>query len=627
VTRRILGLQVAALALFALLAAQLARMQLLDPEVPPGYEPGTEARVVRAESPRGLIVDRGGRVIARNVPRFDLVVVPGDLPRDQAARARALVDLSHATGVPLGTLAGEVDRGLRSVDPLAARPLISGLSREQAIAMRAATAGIAGVDVRVTPGRAYEGGMLLAHILGHVGAIDEEELASYLARGYAMNGAVGRDGVERIYEAALRGEPGRRLVLTAAAGREIATLGELPGRAGATLMLSVDLELQRATAAALQRGIATGLARPDQGPSPVPAGAAVLLDARTGEVLALVSSPAYDANLFAGGGDAGQIASALVDPARPLVDRTYMEAHPPGSTFKPLVALAALQEGVATPQTRIASYGALYVQDVYNPSVTYVFGDWAAHGTLDLYGGMARSSDVYFYYLAGGYWQGRREVFRGLGPDRVAAYARSAGLGTPTGIDLPGEAPGLVPDPAWKLKATGDTWFLGDTYTFGIGQGYLTTTPLQMAVFTAAIANGGEVLVPRVVRGIERDGRIESTGRRVRGTLPVSPDTVRIVRETMRASTGPTGTASSGQPAGMTIGGKTGTAEFGTPDAKGTYPTHGWYIGFAPYDRPEVAVAVYLHHGVGAMDAGPVAREILEAYFGSRPSPSARSAP
>jgi penicillin-binding protein 2 len=292
-----------------------------------------------------------------------------------------------------------------------------------------------------------------------------------------------------------------------------------------------------------------------------------------------------------------------------------MEARAPGSTFKTLVAYAALEEGVATPGTTITSTGAITIQDEFDPSVTYVFRDWAAHGATDMYRGLARSSDVYFYYLSGGYRSGGVTYFEGLGAARLASYARQIGLGSPTGLDLPGEVGGLVPDPEWKEEAVGDPWFLGDTYTFGIGQGYLAVSPMQMAVLAAAIANDGDVLQPRLVRGTLTDGTLIEGAPIVRSRLGNHDDSLAVIREAMRITAAPGGTAVTGQPAGLTIGGKTGTAEFGAIYPDGHYDTHGWYIGFAPFEDPEIAVAVYLEHGVGSTHAGPVARAMFEHYF------------
>jgi penicillin-binding protein 2 len=628
--RRLLLVGAATMLVFAVFAGQLLHMQIIDPAFPPDPDGEEFPKVVRHEAPRGLILDRRGAVLARNVPAFSLVLVPGDLPASEAARDGVLRRIAQLLDRPYDRVARAALDGLNGVDPLAPITLLTGMTREQAIAMRAAIAGLHGAEVRAAPARVYEHGSLFAHVLGHVGAVPSGELDQYLAGGYPMDAAVGLSGLESVYEDALRGEPARRLVLATPYGREVALLGEVAERPGANLVLSIDRELQQATAEALARGIEAGHAKAaarreafDREP-PERIGAAVMLDVRTGEVLAMVSLPSFDANLFSSDGDPAEIARVFMDPEKPLLDRTYMDPHPPGSTFKTIVGLAALEEGVATAGTRITSTGAIFVNG-------FRLGDWAAHGTLDFYGGMKRSSNVYFFYLGAGY---APAGFQGLGPERLGRYGRAAGLGSPTGIDLPGEDPGVMPDPEWKQEALGEQWWLGDSYTTSIGQGYVRTTPMQMAVMTAAFANGGEVLVPRVVRGYERDGEIELTERQVAGTLPVSDKSLEILRESMRqAAADWSGTAWTGRPDAridgkrVEIGGKTGTAEFGPLYPDGKFDENGWYIGFAPFDDPEVAVVVYLQHGGGSITAGPVAKAMLDAYFRLRPALHGEAAP
>jgi penicillin-binding protein 2 len=237
---------------------------------------------------------------------------------------------------------------------------------------------------------------------------------------------------------------------------------------------------------------------------------------------------------------------------------------------------------------------------------------------MDFYHGLAMSSDVYFYYLSGGFYQGGQEVFRGLGAARLARYAREYGFGSPTGIDLPGEAAGLVPDPDWKEETIGEVWTLGDTYNFGIGQGYLTVTPMQLIRVTAAIANGGNVLTPHVVSKIvDEDGdTLHEIETDVAHKLTISGDNLAIMREAMRQAVayGPAKTGASSQ---VTIAAKTGTAEFGVQSADGRYAqSHAWYVGYAPYDNPEIAVVVFLERGIGATNGGPVAKQIFDYYFG-----------
>ncbi|MSQ31557.1 MAG: penicillin-binding protein 2 [Dehalococcoidia bacterium] len=613
----------------AILTAQVLRLQVFDPAVAASASGGIP-RVVPIEAPRGLIVDRNGTVLARNTPRYRVTLIPGELPAGGDARRELLLRIARSLRIAYSDLEQVATSRLAIMDPFAPVMLRQGLTGDEAIALRAALAGVAGTRVDVAPARGYEPTGALAHILGYVGALPAERAPALLAEGYALSSRIGLAGVEIQYEEALRGTPGRRLVLSDPQGRELHALGEQAPAPGANVVLAIDLRLQRAAEAAVARGIDRGLTilRPPSQPRPRPpaAGAAVVLDVHTGEVLAMVSQPSYDANIFERGTD-DAVAALLTDPARPMVDRSYMEVHAPGSIFKPLVAVAALQEGVVTPQTRIWAGGSLTVRSQYDPNVVYVFGDWAVHGNVDLNRAIARSSDVYFYELAGGYWEDGRETFRGLGADRLARWARLAGLGRPTGLDLPGEAPGLVPDSAWKRRVVGDDWLLGDTYTFGIGQGYLTTSLMQMVTLTAAIANRGEAPVPRVVRGIERGGVFTPTSARVGNWLPVSAEHLAVVRRGMASAAADfDGTAATGVPQGVTIGGKTGTAEFGQPYPDGGFDTHGWYIAFAPFDNPQIAVAVYLEYGVGQTHAGPVAKEIMEAYFSGPPHAGSRVA-
>ena len=618
---RLWALQLTVAVALAALAVQLVRTQLVELPVPTEGSDALSVRDLPLEAPRGLVLDRDGEVLARNVPLFTVAVVPGELPSEGAARHAALITVEEHTGVPLRTLERAINTGLATIDPLVPVEVHNGFGLQEAITLRAALAGTPGVLVQTRAMRRYSGGDLLGHVLGHVGPIPAESADDYLGEGYRLDERVGQSGVEAVYEAELRGELGRRVILADPTGREVDELTRVDPVAGADLVLSIDLDLQRATAEALERGLDAGMeealsleVRHDQPLDRI--GAAVVMDVRTGELLALVSSPSFDANAFSGlDGDVEAVA-LLNNEGRPLVHRAYQEVRSPGSIFKPLVGAAALQEGVATPSTRIRSTGALTVTSIYDPSVTYTFLDWTVHGVLDFYGGLVRSSDVYYYYLAGGYEGPDGPSFEGLGVERIAQYVRQFGLGGPTGLDLPGEAGGLVPDSEWKEETYGEPWVLGDTYTLGIGQGYLTVTPLQMAVAASAIANGGDVLVPRVARGFRVGEDIEFLPRQLAGSLPIETEHLDVVREAMKQTAdGPLGTARRGEPEGVTIGGKTGTAEFGPQHPDDEYDTHGWFIAFAPYEEPEVAVVVYLNHGSGALQAAPVAREIFEAYF------------
>jgi len=306
----------------------------------------------------------------------------------------------------------------------------------------------------------------------------------------------------------------------------------------------------------------------------------------------------------------------LSQPGKPLVNHAIAEMYAPGSTFKTITGLAALQEGVAKTDTVITSKGYITVANEYNPNIVYYFRDWAVLGPLDFYRGVAMSSDVYFYYLAGGKAD---EGFRGLGEERLARYARFFGLGEASGVDLPGESPGLVPDAQWKERNWGEAWYVGDTYSFGIGQGYLTVTPLQLVNAVATIANGGDLLRPRLIKEVQDDhgNTVATFGPEVRRQVPVSSDYLAVMREAMRQSVD-SGVASSAAVPGLAIAGKTGTAEFGEQHADGKYDTHGWFVGFAPFDNPQIAVVVFVQRGGGFQNAAPAAARIFDYYFNRR---------
>lgn len=596
------ALRLLVLLLFGVLAAQLVRMQILHGDEYRERAETNRLRVLSVTPPRGLIYDRNGTPLVENVPGFSAVVIPADLPEER--QEEVLEGVAALLRVDANTLALKVIAGRNSNDPF--RPVVvrDGLSEQETFAVRERQAEWPGVQVVVEPVRRYPYGPLVSHLLGYVGRIDAEEYGRFREFGYQVDDRVGKTGVEYTYEADLRGVPGILQAEVDAMGRVVRTLGRRDPTPGHSLVLSLDLDLQRKVTEILQQA-----AGPYQA-------VAVVMNVHTGEILALVSLPSYDNNIFSGKVDEKALQTLLDDPRKPLVNHAIAERYAPGSTFKQVTASAALQEGVATPSTTITSYGYISVPNQYDPSITYIFRDWAALGTLDFYGGLAMSSDVYFYYLSGGYYQNGVEVFRGLGPERLAAYARAFGLGSPTGIDLPGESPGLVPDPSWKEATLGEPWVLGETYNFGIGQGYLAVTPIQMARVTAAIANGGQVLRPHLLREV-----LDSEGRIIRRydpvvdhVLPVDPANLAVVREAMRQAV-VWGTAKTGAVANVAVAGKTGTAEFGERFADGSYLTHGWYTGFAPYEAPEISIAVFLERGGGAVDAGPVAAKILDYYF------------
>jgi penicillin-binding protein 2 len=586
--------------MFGALALQLINLQVIKGDE---YKQRAEINAIR-EVPllpaRGLIYDRNGRLLVQNSARFTAAIVPGDLPkRGEVAIYRQLESVLQ---MPVAEIERKVEEGIDRQGEYSPAVIKQDIDRDSALILMELEPHAPGLKVLVEPTRTYSTGALLSHVLGYVGPISAEEWAELEGEGYLYQDYIGKTGVEAGYEEALRGKMGKKLIEVDAAGRELKTIAERKPIDGANVVLSIDADLQAKVAEILEQYAGDS----DNA-------AAAVMDVRTGEVLAMVSLPSYDNNIFSGNVDDAKLAELINAPGKPLVNHDLSEQYPPGSTFKTIVGSAALQEGVASPWTTITSRGYILIQNDFDPNVVYRYPDWAALGPLDFYGGISMSSNVYFYYLAGGKPD---EGFRGLGDERVAAYARAFGYGQPTGIDIPGEASGVVPDAAWKEETVGEPWTLGDTYNFGIGQGYVAATPMQVLTAITAIANGGQLLTPHLMKEL-RDSHgntLSAYETQVRSQVPVDDSYLQVVRAGMRQSV-TSGVAKNAAVPGVEIAGKTGTAEFGPQLSNGKYETHGWFAGFAPYDNPEIAVVVFVQRGSGGNDASPAASKILDYYF------------
>ena len=604
--RKFLLLHILIILLFGILTIQLVRMQVFQGDDYRARAENNRLRELQVLPMRGLIYDRNGRPLVENVASYSAVIVPADLPAKEEAAVFAR--LGSLLGIPAQEIAQRVRERRQDGNPYEPIVIKDELDRDTALILKELTPYLPGVDLRVEARRNYLTGQLTAHLLGYVGRISAEEYAALENKGYVFSDQLGKTGIEGVYEDILRGKPGKELAEVDASGRQQDVLDSRASQSGQNVVLTIDLELQRKTADILREFMGAS----DNA-------AAVVMDVHTGEILAMVSLPTYDNNLFSKTLSQEELDSLLSDPAKPLVNHAIAEMYPPGSTFKPITGLAALQEGVATPSTTIVSRGYITVPNQYDPSVVYVFRDWAALGPLDFYGGISMSSDVYFYYMAGGK---QDEGFQGLGEERLARYARAFGLGEPTGVNLVGEeSAGLVPDAKWKEQTVGEMWYVGDTYNFGIGQGYLAVTPLQLLDAIAAIANDGELLRPRLVKEIldSHGNAVATFAKEVRRRLPVNQEYLAVMREAMRQSVNTsTGVARSAQVAGLTVAGKTGSAEFGPVRADGSHETHAWFVGFAPYENPEIAVVVFVQRGSGFTSAAPAAARIFDYYFHQR---------
>ena len=601
--RKFLLIQVLIVFLFGILTVQLVRMQVLEADHYREQAENNRLRELQVLPLRGLIYDRNGTPLVQNVANYSAVIVPADLPakNEDAIFTR----LGSMLGMPAQEIAEKVRAKRQNGNPYEPLVIKDELERDTALTLKELTSYLPGVVLQVEARRNYLSGDLTSHILGYVGRISEEEYETLKDKGYMLNDQLGKTGAELTYEDVLRGEPGKQLVEVDASGRQLDVLDSRPTEPGQSVVLTLDLDLQRKTADVLREMMGSS----DNA-------AAVVMDVHTGEILAMVSLPSFDNNIFSRTLSQEELDALQNEPGKPLLNHAIAEMYQPGSSFKPITGLAALQEGVATTSTTITSHGYITVQNEYDPSVLYVFKDWGALGTLDFYRGVAMSSDVYFYYLAGGK---QDEGFRGLGEERLARYARAFGLGEPTGVDLPSESAGLVPDAKYKEDTFGEAWYVGDTYNFGIGQGYLAVTPLQLLDAISAIANGGELVRPRLVKEIldSHGNVVTSFQKEVRRQVPVNEEYLAVMRDAMLQSV-TYGVATSAQVAGLAVAGKTGTAEFGPVRPDGTYDTHGWFVGFAPYDNPQIAVVAFIERGGGFQNAGPAAARILDYYFNQR---------
>lgn len=655
---RLLLLRIAVVLAFITLAAQLWRLQIVQGDDFRWRANSNRFRLLSQEAPRGVIYDRQGRILARNRPRYQVVVIPEDLPRDGMEQTKVLRHLKYlletmptveestrpsgkATTVSAATPTPSTGFSLSDIQARIAEAaqassfhpvLVSGnVPREVALLIEEESPDLPGVRVQVQPRREYLSAALTAHVIGYTGPIPGESVETYLERGYLPTDHVGLAGLEATFEDELRGQAGQRAIVVDVHGREVRTVGEpqapVPGH---NLVLTIDLQLQQAVEEALLRGLQAAYRR---------SGVAIAMDPRNGAVLALVSLPSYDNNLFAEGISAEDYAALSQDPDFPLVNHAISSIYPPGSTFKIIPAAAGLQEEVITPHTLLgdgeeldgANDGVIWLPNKYfpwdrrqdRPFYCWVHKLGYGHGRISLVTAIAESCDIYFYQLAGGYGK-----FEGLGLERLDQYAQLFGLGHLTGIDLPAENAGLVPDARWKRQAYGENWVTGDTYNMAIGQGYILATPLQMLNATAAVANGGYLYRPQLVYQItDAAGKVQRDfAPELIRELPIAYEHLAVVREGMyRAVNWEHGTATKAWLPDVAVAGKTGTAEFfadrdqdGWPDrdAQGHLPTHAWFTAFAPYEEPEIALVVLIEGGgEGSTVAVPVAAEILRAYF------------
>ena len=548
-------------------------------------------RIVVVKSSRGIIYDRNNRQIVFNTPIFDLVIVPYDFLKDKDSIKEKIKKLSEIIEIKEDGLIEKISKADRFSHQ--SFLILENIEKDKALILEGKIKKIDGVKLEKNAIRNYVDSKYISNIIGYSGRINEKELK--INSDYLLTDTIGKDGLELFYEKQLRGEYGKEEIEVDSFGKKTRTIEKENPKSGNNLILNIDSGLQKNIYNQLDE-IITKLE--------TEAGASVVaLNPKNGAVLALVNFPSYDNNLFAKGISNDDYNKLLTDKTNPLLNKAIAGQYPPGSTFKPLVGAAALQEEIISPKRKIFASGAIYVG-------SYRYPDWKAHGLVDLTKAIAQSCNVYFYTVGGGYGD-----IEGLGIDRIKKYANLFGLGNTVGIDLPGERTGLSPDRQWKEDVKGERWYIGDTYHVSIGQGDVLATPLQIASYTAAIANGGKLFQPQIV-----DKIIDSGGNIVEDIDPkiirenfIDLENIKWIQKGMRENV-VSGSGVSLSSLSIEVAGKTGTAQY-----YGNQKTHAWYIAYAPYDDPEIALAIIIEGGgEGHAAAVPVAKEVLEWYFGER---------
>jgi penicillin-binding protein 2 len=605
--RRHLGVRLSALqyvvaSAFALLAVAFWVFQVAQGQKFAEMAETNHLRKLPLPAPRGVLFDRFGKVLVENRNTFNIA-----LDREQSGNLdETLRMLAAATGADEAKMRETVNRKRRepSYRPIV---LVENATIEQVIAFRARRLELPGIIEQEVPARQYPSKDMGAHLFGYVSEVSETDLKRAEYDGIQPGSMVGKAGVERAYNKLLMGTDGDRFVKVNSRGREIDEIGKQLPKEGRRIQLTIDADVQRAT----EEGFAHFGYN----------GAAVILDPRSGEVLSLVSLPAYSPNQFAGGIDQASWQALMGDELKPLQNRALQGTYSPGSTFKIAIATAALEEGIATPETRVfCTGGATFYGRYFQCHLK------GGHGSVDMRHAIEKSCNVYFYTLG-----------KMLEVDRIHKWASLLGLGERSGIDLPNEVKGLVPSTAWKKTTREPKWYPGETISVSIGQGQVNVTPISLATMMMTVANGGTRYTPHVVKAVdEGKGWQPVPAPPPQSQVQMKQSTIDALHEGLWMVVNAAGTGGRGKILGYNVAGKTGTAQVisieGAKVAKGKIDVrdHGWFVFFAPHDKPEIAGVIFAEHAEHGYLGAPIAKYAMETYFAKkegRPMPTLQKPP
>jgi penicillin-binding protein 2 len=595
-TLRLSAMQYVVASVFAALAIAFWMFQIANHEKFREMAENNHLRRLPLPAPRGVLFDRNGKVLVQNQNTHNIILV-----REQIKDVEATLQiLGEATGTDPVQLREIYNR--RRKDP-GYRPivLIENASEAQIIAMRARALELPGIEFQDVPTRAYTG-TVGAHLYGYVGEVSETQLTRAEYKEIGAGAIIGQAGIEQAYNRLLMGNEGYKAVIVNSRGREIGEVGRESPSEGTRLQLTIDADVQKAAEDGFAHFGVVNTGKPYNG-------AAVVLDPRSGEVLSLVSLPAYDPNKFAVGIDSATWSSLLNDKEKPLSNRALQSTYSPGSTFKLVVATAAMEEGLVTPDYR-----------VFCPGGATFYGRYfqchlrGGHGSVDMRHAIEKSCNVYFYTLG-----------NMLGVDRIHKWASALGLGETNGIDLPNEVSGLVPSTEWKQREKKEKWYAGETISVAIGQGQVNVTPMSLAVMMMTLANGGTRYTPHLLKAVDKGHGWEPVPPRPpRSNVQMKDSTVKAVHDGLWLAVNGAGTAGRARIEGLDVSGKTGTAQVisltGAQRMRGKKDVrdHGWFVFFAPRDNPEVAGVIFAEHAEHGYYGASIAKHIIQTYYAKK---------
>ena len=586
---RLVSLQVGAVIVFAALGFCFWTLQIVQHSKYEEMAANNHQRTLALRAPRGVMFDRNGRVLVDNRNSFTISIV-----REHTKDLSRTVELlSHVAGLDPKQVKQIVDRhrGEPSYRPIVVVEDAS-LAQVAAITARRLDFELPDVVVEEVPTRKYPANALAAHLFGYVGEASDTQVGD----GVMQGDIIGQQGIERAYNKLLMGEDGARRVVVNSTGREMRMIDEIPPTEGRRVQLTVDYDLQKAAEDGFRNAGFNG--------------AALIMDPRNGEVLTYTSLPSYDPNDFAAGIDRVTWASLNTDKLRPLQNRVLQGRYSPGSTFKIVVATAALEEGLVTPDFKVnCPGGATFFGRYYKCHLK------GGHGVVDMRHAIEKSCNVYFYTLG-----------NMLGVDKIYKWAQKLGLAGKTGIDLPNEQESIVPNTEWKFKRSGERWYPGETISVAIGQGQVSVTPASLAVMISTVANGGTRVTPHVIKAVnDGNGWKSVPAPAVADHVAFKPETLAALRDGLWMVVNAHGTGGRGKVEGRDVSGKTGTAQVISNEGKARAKAsgkdlrdHGWFVFFAPRDNPEIAGVIFGEHNEHGFLGAPIAKHVIETYFAKK---------